>query len=918
MIIAGIYACNMQAQTMLQDSINPTAYGTQPSWMTTASISSVKGETLEKTFTSNVANTLYGQLPGLTVTQAGSEAGLDFPTMNLRGLSTFGSGYGVFIVVDGFPSTEVFFQQLTPQEIESVTVLKDASATAIYGNRAANGVLLVTTKRGNAGKLQINFSAQYGLQQAARLPEFLGSYDYARLYNEAWKNDGNSDPLYSDADLELYRNGQDPIGHPDVNWQDEIIRKTAPLANYNFNANGGNDYVRYFVLFNATINDGLLKKTERLSEFSKNAAYSRYNFRTNIDVNLSKRLSANLTIGGNIEDKSNPGNSSATGYIFDRIAAVPPNAFPVYVEADKFGGNDIYSNPLGDILQSGYIESNGRAAQASFKLTEQLDMITPGLSIAGAVGFNSYFRSFSVKNREYARYSVSKDTNDEWVFTPIGQNTSLSSDEGTSYQERNLSFQAFLNYNRRFGSHKTDALLVANNNDFIVSGQQFSHRTIGLGGRFTYAYNEKYIGEFSFGYNGSERFPKGKRFGFFPAASLGWVASNEGFLKNNSSINHLKAKVSYGLTGNDDIGGEKRFMYDQYYYWNGYYHLGSSNSSIDTWREDVLANPFVTWEKQKTANIGIEAVLFKNIEIGVDLFEQNRYDILAKPYRTVPEFLGANKYSDMNVGKVNNKGLEAVAGYYSKKESGFNYYAEGKVWFSRNKIEYNGEAIRKDEYLYRTGQAVNQPFLLEAIGFFRDATDIQNSPKQIFAEVQPGDIKYKDQNGDNIVDLNDLVPTGYTGIPELTLGLNAGLTYKGLDVSLSFQAVTNRSVYLSGNYFYAFQNHGKISSLALNRWTEETASTADYPRLSANDNQNNYQASSFWQRDGSFLKLRNVEIGYTLPATLLEKIKLEKIRVFVNGTNLFSFDHLDGLADPEVLTGYPALRTVSMGISVQL
>jgi TonB-linked SusC/RagA family outer membrane protein len=896
-----------QAQTVAPDSTR----------IVTSAISSIAGETLQKSFVSNIGNTLYGQLPGLTVMQKSSQPGLDFPGMTVRGINTFGTGGNMLVIVDGFPSTEIFFQQLTPQEIESIQLLKDASATAIYGNRGANGVLLVTTKKGVAGKLKINFSAQYGLQQATRLPQFLGAYDYANLYNEALRNDGITTPKYDATALEAYRTGSNPLLYPDVNWQDEVLRKTAPLGNYNFNATGGNDYVRYFVLFNAVTNGGLQKQTADLSEYSKNANYSRYNFRTNVDVTLTKRLSAVITLGGTVEDAVNPGTSNSTKPLFDLITSIPSNSFPVYAAAGKFGGNDIYSNPYGDILQKGYFESNGRAAQATFQLTHALDMITPGLSISGSVGYNSYFRAYSVRSRDYERTSISQNAAGECIYTSIGQNTSLTADEKETYQERNLSFHANLDYKRKFGVHAIDATLVANNDDYIYTDHSFSYRNIGLGGRATYTFNDKYIAEGSFGYTGSENFPKGHRFGFFPAGSLGWVLSNEDFLRGNQAINFLKLRGSYGLVGNDNIGGT-RFMFDQYYKWGGYYNLGYENTGINIYYEGTLANPHVTWEKEKKANIGLDAVLFNQFTVNLDVFNHNRYDILAMPYRTIPQFIGVETPL-MNIGKVNNKGFEAVVRYDSKKTTDFTYFVEASAWYAKNKIDYNGEMLQENEYLYRTGQRINQPFVLEAIGFFKDEADIANSPRQIFSDVKPGDIKYKNQNGDDVIDQNDVVPIGYTDVPELTFALRSGFSYKGFDLNFLLQGVTNRTVYLSGNQYEAFQNNGNISTIALGRWTQETADQATYPRLSASNNPNNFeQQSSFWQKNGSFLKLRNLEIGYTLPQVLTGKIKIEKTRVFFNATNLFSIDHLEGYSDPETLSGYPAMRTFSLGINIQL
>lgn len=907
-------AHTLRVDTLLQNDINRVAYGIQPKWKTTGAVSSVKGNEL-KSFVPNIANMLNGQIPGLVVQQWGCEPGADSPAMNARGVNTYGSGTGLFIVIDGFQSTEAYFQQLTPQEIESITLLKDASATAIYGSKGANGVLLITTKRGTSDKIKINFSIQSGFQQPLRLPEFLGAYDYATLYNEALVNDGKS-PFYTPMDLEAYKTGNDPIFHPDVDWYGTILRKAAPITNYNFTASGSNEYFRYFVLLNVLDDRSLYRKAGNVSDFSKNGTYTRYNFRTNIDVKLSKRLQGAVTLGGTIEDKTNPGTSENTSGMFDLMSSIAPNAFPVYVSTGMYGGNSMYSNPLGDLMQTGYTSYNGRSLQAIFQLKGDLGFITPGLSVNGAVGFNTYFKSYSKKSRQYARYSVDRDNADEIIYTTYGQNTSLAGDESSSSQWRDYSLQASLNYNRTFnGLHNIDAIYLGSYNDYVVTGTDLSYKNIAMGGRVTYSYDKRYIGEFSFGYNGTENFPKGHRFGFFPAGSLGWILSNEAFLKGNPILNYLKLRASYGIVGNDNIGGI-RYMFDQYY--DGYgYHLGNSNNVQDGLVQGKLANPDVTWEKEKKFNVGFEATLVNKIDVSFDYFIQKRSNILSQPYRTVPDYLGISR-PDINIGKVDNKGLETSIRYNGIGKKDLIYFVETSLWYAKNKVVYNAEAIQENEYLYGTGRIVGQPFVLEAIGFFKDEDDILKSPTQTFTDVRPGDIKYKDQNKDGKIDSNDYYPIGYTSMPQITLGLHGGITFKGFDLDVFFQGAANRTVYCGGKYYHAFQNDGTVSSIALGRWTPETAETATYPRLSSENNLNNYQASSFWQKNGNFLKLRSLEIGYTLPFQLSRKINLEKVRIFANGTNLFSLDHMDGFTDPETMSGYPALRTISFGLSIQL
>lgn len=890
-------------------------FGKQPTWMVSSGISTVKGAELQKSFTSNLTNTLYGRLAGLTVLQGSGEPGNDGAGLAARGLGTYVNN-GFLVMIDGFENS---LEQLVPDEIETISLLKDASALAIYGSRGANGVVLVTTKRGKNAPLSINFSTQQGFHQASRLPQFLGSYDYARLFNEGLKNDGKA-PQYSDAALQAYQSGSDPYFFPNVNWYDQVLKQNAAISNYNLNFRGGNNTVRYFALLNYVNSNGLLINAGDKDPESSNSKYGRFNFRSNVDIDITKRLSASLTLAGTVEDKTNPAGST-TGGLFGSLATLAPNAFPVTNPDGSYGGNAAFSNPLGNVMQTGSYSSNGRTLQSTLKLTNQLDFITPGLSVSAAVSFNNFFRSYSTKSKQYERFSIAKGGGDTIRYTKFGQKTALVGNEDNSDQWRNIVFQGFLNYDRTFGKNALSGMLMYNfdsytnvdNTTTAVNALPYKH--VGLGGRLTYAYNQKYIAEASFGYMGSENFAPGKRYGLFPAVSLGWVASNEGFLKNNNLLTFLKLRASYGLTGNDLIGGT-RFAFDQRFPYTAQYNFGTANASVFGLAEGTAANPNITWEKDAKTNVGFEATLFKQLDFSLDVFNHDRYDILAKPNSTVPQYVGV-VLPDLNQGKVNNKGFEGSIRYNSNPLSKIQFFAQVNAWYAKNKIVFAAEAIKLYDYQYTTGSAIGQPFGLEALGLFQNAAEIAASPKQTFAPVQPGDIKYKDQNGDGVIDQNDTKAIGNPSLPTTTYSFQGGLKYKGFDLNFLFQGITGNTVYFGGSLFHAFQNNGQVAPIALDRWTPETAATASYPRLSASNNLNNYRFSSFWQRDGSFLKLRNIELGYTLPQNLVEKIKFANVRIFVNGTNLLSFDKMEGYVDPETRSGYPALRTISGGVRCQ-
>jgi TonB-linked SusC/RagA family outer membrane protein len=455
-----------------------------------------------------------------------------------------------------------------------------------------------------------------------------------------------------------------------------------------------------------------------------------------------------------------------------------------------------------------------------------------------------------------------------------------------------------------------------NADDYTRSGNYFPAKHNNLSGRVTYGYNQKYVAEVSFAYMGSAYFAPDKRYGFFPAASLGWIVSNEGFLKNNKVVNFLKLRGSYGVVGNDSIGGGT-FMFNQYYPYTGSYYFGLTQATFSSIVQGSPANPNVTWEKEKSFNFGLEATIMNHIDFTFDVFNRQRYDILVQPLSTDPDFMGYTK-PYLNQGKSSNKGFEATLRFHNDETKELKFFVEGSVSYFKNKIVYDAEAIKLYNYLYVQGNQIGQPFGLVALGFFQDAADIAASPKQLWTVVQPGDVKYKDQNGDGKIDQNDLYPIGNTGIPNLTAGLRLGLQYKGFDFDMFFQGVTDRTVTFDGYYFQAFQNNGKVGPIALNRWTPATASTATYPRLSSMNNDNNFRYSTLWQQDGSFIKLRSIELGYTIPNNISKVVLMENARVFVNGSNLFSLDHMKGYRDPEINAAvYPAYKTYSIGVRVQ-
>ena len=920
------------------------AFGTQPAQHVSTAISTVYGRDLEKNFNLNLGNTLYGRLSGLVVTQGGSEPGVATPGMLIRGINTFGGASNApLYIIDGFISNGTgpanAFMQLTPEEIESISVLKDAAATALYGARAANGVVLVTTKAGKEGQLKVSFTTRQGFNQAQALPQFLNAYDYSVLYNEALNNDGL--PIrYTDADLEAYKNGSDPVFHPDVDWYDQVLRPASYASSYNLNFGGGDKFVRYFVSLNALSSQGLFKKFGDLSEESIDSKYAKYNFRSNLDISLSRRLSAEFRIAGSIEASSNP-NNYTTGSTFSLLQSLPPNAFPVYNPNGSYGGNALYANPVGNLISTGFYNNNSRTILSSLKFTEQLDMITKGLSVSAAISINNYFEQGSRKSKQYPRYSLTRGVTGDTIYSPpVGQLTSLSGAEETLDQYRNFIVQAFLNYQRTFGKHDISAMVMMNNDNVTLFGpasdpsnptanstDPYKHNS--AAGRLTYVLNQKYIAEFSLGYMGSEIFAPEKRYGFFPAGSVGWILSNEGFLKQSQAINFLKLRASYGLVGNDIIASQglsTRYAYTPTFGGGGYF-FGTGNTGVGGFAENAIANNNVTWEKEKSLNVGLDIAFFKHFEASFDYFNRDRYDILVGSNSTIPLYLGVITPT-LNQGKTNNNGFDFALRYNSDTKKALQFFAAANVFYATSKIVFNAEAIQLNPLLLSTGNKIGQPLGLKAIGFYsaddiaQRSIDPKSVPGVLTEVIRAGDIKYQDIGGpegkpDGIIDGNDRMPIGNPSQPALSAGLHTGLRYKGFDLDLVFQGVTGNTVYLGGNTFHAFQSNGQVAPIAFGRWTPQTAESATYPRLSSRDNLNNYQFSSFWQRDGSFVKLRSAEIGYALPAQLTDKVRISSARIFINGTNLFSWDNIE-YGDPESLTGYPVMRTLTLGLNIQL
>lgn len=922
-IVLFLASGKVAAQNSLDTTMVDIAYGKQAEWKRTSAISTIYGEDLLKTTSPSIGNSLHGRIPGLTILQQSGEPGYDFNISNIyaRGQSSYMGNQNILVFVDGF---EAPLDRLTATEIESISFLKDASALALYGMRGANGVLLVTTKKGMVSAPQINIRLQTGIQRPTFFSNPINAYDYARLYNQARTNDGLA-PVYSQSDIESYKNGNDPYFYPNVNWKEQIIRDSAPLSLAELSFRGGSSIAKYYVMMNLLQNSGFYNGTDNKRKENSNAYYASFNFRSNLDIEVNKNLLASLYFSGSVGDHSIPGGGNSAYNIISSIWATPPNAFPVYNPDGSYGGNNNFTNPVGNILSRGLYKENSRTFQVISNLKYDLSNLIKGLSATAGVAYNNFVADSSPKTSNYARYALSRNSEDEIVYTQYGTDAPLEAAEGfrTDWSRSNLKMQ--VDYSRLFGDHGIDINTLALSDIYSVYNVRHDMKYLNFAGRFTYTYQRKYIAELSMAYTGTDNFAPGKRFGLFPAVSAGWIISNEDFIKDNDLINYLKLRASYGTVGNDMMGAE-RFLFDQTYSGKGSYLFGTGSSASGGFGSDMLSNYNIAWEKKNTMNIGVDAILSNHLSIVIDYFNEQRKDILAQPYATVPGFLGAswgNLLPYMNVGKVQNQGFELIVRYDRNVENEFKYFVEPSVWYARNKIVNRDEEVKLFDYLYQRGHPVGKPFVLVADGLYQendfDADGNLNGslPVPQFGSVKPGDIKYVDQNEDGVIDSNDVFPVGYSNVPEWNYALGLGLTWKRFDMEALLHGVANRDIFLNGPSVYSFTNNGTASELALNSWTPENTS-ADYPRLSTTSFDHNYRRSTFWKRNGSYLRIKNIQIGYTLPTSVSNTLKLSNIYIYTNGVNLLTINGIDGIADPEPsgLLTYPLAKSYNVGLKI--
>jgi len=903
----------------------------------TAAVSTVYGDILQQTASTNLANTFTGRLAGLNVKQgSGEPLGIDDMAaatfMNIRGLGTYGytgnNGYNTYkIYIDGFEAHLNNLVGIPSAEIESISILKDAAALATFGMNGANGVIWVVTKRGNTGRSTVHFDIRHGLQQPIHIPKPLNAYNYALLYNQAVSNDNGNvwTPQYSEEQLEAYKNGTGT----NVNWYDQILRNSAPYTDGDLQFSGGNLSARYNVILNYANQQGLYNVAN--TDETSNDMLKRYNILANLDFNLFKIFQARVDIEGRIEDQRAPNYSSSN--LWNNMARYPANIYPVKADSDQWSGTSIYpDNPVASVKALGWVSHHYRILQGNFGLREDLSFITPGLYLDEAYSFNSYAASSYSKVATYARYYNGAATTTDKT-TPIKA--------GPQYPDGQQDWKqatVTIGYSHRFGENELRSAINYHQSDYRGDGlYSFANHYQNINGRVNYAIKQKYIGELGFSYFGTDAYAPGHRWGFYPAISLAWIGSNEDFLKNNPVLTFLKLRTSVGRTGSTDADGDQngRFLYQQYYQTQsltgGAFYMGNPTPVAAPVLDPLYtANPNVFAEQSIKYNVGADLNLFKKISFTLDLYLDKRSHILTAD-NAIPSYFGYNIIKS-NLGKVTNKGIEVNASY-TDKIGKVTYTLYGMTSYNRNRIEYMAETPPAYSYNAATGRAIGTPIGLLATGYYQlndfnaDGTLKNNLPIPSFGAVQPGDLRYKDLNSDGKIDQTDVTAIGKSPFPELYYSFGANLKYRAFDFKIFFQGTEGSSVDILSNantQIEAFVNNGNVFPIAQGAWAYypeegiDTRAGATYPRLTTKANTNNYRTSSFWEKSGDFLKLRNVELGISLPQKALLRAHIRQLRIFLNAENLVTWSSLlrNYHFDPEAIAGYPDLKSYNAGLSV--
>ena len=922
-------------------------YGTQKKTSVTAAVSVIKGESIAAQPVANISNSIGGRVAGVIFTQGSGEPGYDGSRILIRGMGTNGNA-NPLVIVDGIPRN---FTQLDPNSIASLSILKDAAAVAPYGMGGANGVILITTKKGRAGPPSLTYSGFAGWQNPTKLAKFVDAYQYATLFNEA--NDLEGSPhAYSDYALQKYRDGTEPDLYPNHDVLDELTKKNTLITSHNLTMTGGVEKIKYFASLGYLSQDGLWGPTK----------YKRYSLTTNVDADVTNTTKVNLSLNGRVEDRKYPGVSA--GNIFYQAFRTPANAPLTF--SNGLPGSYIGRSAAGNIFGSGEASSIGYTLLNSFSIEQQLPFIK-GLSVKGLVSYDfnpinpedptnpaapiiTFSRTWLTPIKFY-RYDSATNT-----YPQAGNDGPAKPQYTELYtQVQAFTYQFYANYNRSFGKHDITGLIVlesrnlkssvfgagrvnynvsvpelnngsSNSTDINNSGYSSQARQKSAVYRVTYGYNNRYLLEASGRYDGNYYFAPGKRFGFFPAFSAGWRISEEPFIRDNIKwINNLKIRGSYGESG-ALAGSPFQYLSSFTLYGNASVINGSTTQGL---YENAQSNPDITWERAKKTDIGIEATLFNGLlNLEADIFFEKRSDILFPPTVTLPQEYGIG-LSQVNAGAMSNRGFELTVGSNHAFSKDLVVGLTANITFARNKLRevFETEATFNNPNRRVTGRPLNTRFGYQALGYFADAdfnadgTLKDGIASQPFSTtLHPGDIRYADVYGldgksDGTINTDDNVPIGQPYEPEIIYGFSPSINFKAFDLSLLFQGATRRDFYQS---VFAFDNSSSATIDALDHWTPENTN-AQYPRITTQPTTNNTQTSSWWIRDGSYLRLKTGEIGYTIPAKVMSRIRIQTARFYISGQNVLTFTKIENF-DPEVSVNngqyYPQQKVVSVGLNI--
>ena len=923
----------LKESSNVMDEVVITASGkVQKKINVTGAITGVEVATL-KTPATSISNMLGGRVPGIISVTRSGEPGKDFSEFWVRGISTFGAGQGALVLIDG---VEGNLNTLDPEDIESFSILKDASSTAVYGVRGANGVVLVSTKKGKAGKLNLQVKANAGISYSPRMPKYVRAAEYAALANEAAVTRGRI-PVYSDVDVDLFRNHMDPDLHPDVNWRDVILRDYTWNQQYFLSASGGGEVARYYISAGFTTKDAIFKQDKDVNRYNTNVNYNKFNFRANVDVNVTPTTLLRVSIGGYLQEGTSAPDRAPK--LYEDAFFTPPYVHPTRYSTGEIPKHGQHNNPWAVTTQNGYKNTNTTKIESLFSVEQDLKFLLPGLKVKGVFSFDSYSANSVLRTKEPNYYDAAATRRN-----PDGTLNLTIQSYGKPYLDymkeaefgtKSVYLEGSINYDQTFGKHAISAMFMYNQRS-LDEGEKLPFRFQGIAGRASYTYDSRYVGEVNFGYNGSENFASGHRFGFFPSVALGWVISEEPFMERyKNTLSTLKLRGSYGLVGNDCLGQNRRDIRFPYlttidvtdgYYWGVDNNYGYANGK----QEGLAGSPLLTWEKVKKLNVGIDLGLWNALDLSVDYFYDLRYDIFLQR-QTIPSTAGFIQVPFANYGEASNQGVDLSLAFNKQLGKDWTIMLQGTFTYAQSKIREMDEPLSVvGTNRARTGHRINQLFGLVDDGLFTeddfkaDGSLKEGLPRHTFGPVRPGDIKYKDLNDDGVVDSFDETAIGGTIDPQLVYGFGATVKYRQFDLGFFFQGngETYRVIGAGKNAFIpgSGDGWGAIYSNYNDRWTPENPSqNVFWPRLSRMENKNNAQSSTWWLRNMSMLRLKNIEVGYSFSKKTLLPNFIQSARIFIAGSNLLQFSKFK-MWDPELDTPngqcYPITKSVSLGLNV--